>query len=322
MNNYQNKLDDIVNLIDKGTLEKRNYIIVGDNASGKSEILLSFMQRKGSQLVYFIDSVNRTFDPAKVELQSKSYQYMNLTPDCVISDRIACNNFNLCDTFKALSCIEQLYSKYKEKLTNMCKCFLGTNIHIEREQLEAGLIENKVIIDGEEAKLSSGYQAVMRIFCEILYFYDVMEAQNWQHAVVVIDEIDEYLSPRYSARILNFLQKEFAELNFVVTTHSIDLVENTENTDIIVINDTSYMVHGSEELKNDILVDDIFTALFFKEKMVHISDNDIIDESLRRLLSLKIAGEWNEVAENELQNIKQRKVSPHQQMLCKQIEEW
>ncbi len=62
-----------------------------------------------------------------------------------------------------------------------------------------GIPENVVMIDRSRAKLSSGYQAVLRLFCEILHFCEVMEERKWFRGLVVIDEIDEYLSPKYSA---------------------------------------------------------------------------------------------------------------------------
>ena len=56
--------------------------------------------------------------------------------------------------------------------------------------------------------LSSGYQAIIRILLELLYYQDMeIKVNALQNAWVVIDELDEYLSPRYSAAILRFLKK-------------------------------------------------------------------------------------------------------------------
>lgn len=69
-------------------------------------------------------------------------------------------------------------------------------------------------VDDAEVQLSSGYQAVIRLFCEICYFNDVMQSKNWTQGVVVIDEIDEYLSPKNSAEILNYIQRKFPQCCF------------------------------------------------------------------------------------------------------------
>lgn len=44
-------------------------------------------------------------------------------------------------------------------------------------------------------------------------------------AVVVIDEVDKYLSPLYTARIFPYLQERFPCYTFCVTTHARDLLK-------------------------------------------------------------------------------------------------
>lgn len=91
-----------------------------------------------------------------------------------------------------------------------------------------------------------------------------MKVQRLEKGIVVIDEIDEYLSPKYSAEILNFLHDEFSNIHFIVTTHSLDLVETTENATIIVINKCTYATYTSEFLRDTVSANDIFTNLFLK----------------------------------------------------------
>lgn len=322
MNNYQIMINRITDIICNNALNGQNYILIGDNSSGKSEVLHNVVENKLNQAVYFIDSVNRTFDAGKVELISKAYKNVKFDSEYVVSERINPFNFNLQDTFKAATCIEQLYDKYKDRLTLMCKMFLNREFKIVRENLEAGLTENRVLIDGMGVKLSSGYQAVIRIFCEILYFSDVMKDRKWDRGFVVIDEIDEYLSPKYSAQIFNFLQEEFPELDFLITTHSLDLVKSANNANLIILRDATYEIYTVQKMKDVVSADDIFTKLFFEDRMIHKSDDDSIDEMLRRLLNLKVAGLWDENAQDELQKIGSEKMQPHQKMIYKQIEEW
>ncbi len=322
MNDYQNMIDRITGTVCENSTEGQNYILIGDNSSGKSEILRNVVEKKRNQAIYFIDSVNRTFDTNKIELESKAYKNVKLDSEYVITERISPFNFNLRDTFKVATSIEQLFDKYSVRINSMCRLFLDRDIRIVRENLEVGLVENKVIIDRIETKFSSGYQAVVRLFCEILFFCDVMESKKWNRGFVVIDEIDEYLSPKYSAKILNFLQEQFSQLNFLVTTHSLDLVEFTINTNLIILRDLTYEIYTSEQLENTVSVDDIFTTLFFDENMIHRSNNDLNDEKLRVLLNLKISELWDEKAQEELQAMDYEKLQPHQKMIYKQIEEW
>lgn len=320
MNNYQEMISRITELIDEN--RGMTYILIGDNSSGKSEVLRKVVEKNLGQAVYFIDSVNRTFDVNKVELVGKFYKNMKPDSQRVVSDRIDPFNFNLQDTFSAAASIEQLYDKYSDVLGKMCVEFLEKELRIIRESLEAGLSENKVLLNGMEVTLSSGYQAVLRLFCEVLFFADVMQEKSWLRGLVVIDEIDEYLSPKYSAKILNYLREKFSQVDFLVTTHSLDLVECTKDAKIIVIKDLVYDVYTSQEIEDTVSADDIFTDLFFDERKIHRSDNDLTDEVLRRLLNMKIAGLWDGKAETELQELKSTELQTHQKMICRQIEEW
>lgn len=322
MNSYQVMIQKVTEVICEHVSEGQNYILIGDNSSGKSEILRNVIEKKMAQSVYFIDSVNRTFDVNNVELVSKSYQHIKFDAKNVTADRINAFNFNLRDTFHAASCIEQLYDKYSSEITDMCETFLHKKFCIVRKNLGAGVAENKILMDGTEIQLSSGYQAIFRLFCELLFFDDVMQENKEEQGLVVIDEIDEYLSPKYSAQILNYLQEQFPKINFLVTTHSLDLVKCTRNTALIIIKDATYEIYANREVESVVSAEDIFTNLFFEEMKEHSSENDEIDEQLRKLLNLKIAGMWDETAQIELQKLKEEGTQAHQKMICKQIEEW
>lgn len=323
MNSYQSLVNRITELVCENSLNGQNYILIGDNSSGKSEILKNVIEKMlGDEAVYFIDSVNRTFDAKRVVLESDAYENIKYDSIKVVQDRIHPFNFNLQDTFSVATSIEQLYSKYCDQITVLCQLLLKRNIQIERVSIEAGLVENRVMIDGEDTKLSSGYQAILRMLCEIFFFCDAMKEKKWANGFVVIDEIDEYLSPKYCALIFNFLQEQFPQLNFLVTTHSLDLVEQSENAKLIVLRNSSFNIYTTDELKDLVSVDDIFTTLFFEDTVIHKSNDDAIDEKLRLLLNLKIAELWDEKAENDLEVIQHRDLKPHQKMICKQIKEW
>ena len=225
------------------------------------------------------------------------------------------------DTFAAASRIEHLYVKYRRQIEKFCESFLNKKFTIEREDDGVGNPENVVKIDGEIMTLSSGYQALIRIFCEILFFSDCMKVQRLEKGIVVIDEIDEYLSPKYSAEILNFLHDEFSNIHFIVTTHSLDLVETTENATIIVINKCTYATYTSEFLRDTVSANDIFTNLFFENRKLHVSDNDDMDNQLCQYLNSKVAGMWDEKMQEELEQINLEDLKPHQRLIFKQIKE-
>ena len=323
MDSYYNMIGKVTSLICDNQKEGYSYILVGDNSSGKSEILQKVIKKEKSKAVYFIDSVNRTFKISDVELAGKFYENVKFDLNQILEMRLNPLNFNLQDTFDAVYRIECLYAKYETRLVKMFKEFLGRDISIKKKVIEeVGVTENIVIIDGEEVNLSSGYQAILRVFCEIVFFCDVMKVNNWERGLVVIDELDEYLSPRYSAEILNYLQTQFPDMNFLVTTHSLDLVKSTKNMNLIVIGESDYEGYTGQQLEDSMLAEDIFTNLFFEERKIHKSEDDSIDKELRRLLNIKIAQIWNEEYQKEFDALPFDTMTPHQKIIYKQIEGW
>ena len=120
MSYYHNMIKKVTNTICDNQKENNNYILVGDNSSGKSEILQSVIERKKDGAIYFIDSVNRTFKVNDVELIGKSYENMSFDLRPILEMRLDPLNFNLQDTFGVVSCIERLYAKYEQQLIRMC----------------------------------------------------------------------------------------------------------------------------------------------------------------------------------------------------------
>jgi hypothetical protein len=48
------------------------------------------------------------------------------------------------------------------------------------------------------------------------------------HAIVLIDEIDTYLHPEWQRTVLNVLVREFPNIQFIITTHSVDVLANIQ----------------------------------------------------------------------------------------------
>ena len=95
-----------------------------------------------------------------------------------------------------------------------------------------GIKEKEVRFAPEsEGTLSSGIQALVRMFLELLYLNDMVE----NHVMVVIDKIDEFLSPANAGKILNFLIARFSKMKFLVSTHSSELVKNSKHCNIMIL---------------------------------------------------------------------------------------
>jgi len=298
-------------------LKYKNTIIVGDNSSGKSEILRQLLinQEVG---YYFIDSVNRSFNYEKVSNSDD----LEETYKSVVKYRLNENNFNLVDTFDlyktGTDVIEKVYFNYQEELKRLLKSFLGVDFQITIKKDE--IIGEKKVLDIDEGieKLSSGYQAIIRLFLELIYFEDSLE-DDIKNPVVVIDEINEFLSAKNEERILPFLTNRFSNMNFIITTHSADVIASSIDFNIIVLSHNDYQCLDGNDFSSVTDVREIFEKVY---NINHDNETHDIEILLRHLLNAKISETWTEVEEEKLKNIYEDALSNSQKLILSQIVNW
>ncbi|EHI98974.1 AAA ATPase [Clostridium sp. DL-VIII] len=308
---YASLLNKVIKIMeDSGN---KNWIIIGDNSIGKSEVLRGYVTK--NKEAYYIDSVNRGFDIRKVILQD--IESFSITSRQIIDTRIKDEFYNLTDSFGGNDHIERLYPLYKDKLKSLFKNYLDVDFSIEREGYEEGYGEGPLIckIDNIKAELSSGYQALARIFSELIFYKDIIKEKG----IIVIDEIDEFLSPKNSANILNFLISEFPGNNFIVSTHSGDLIANTNAASIIALEKENFSILDSNDFTTLTEVNTLFHKLFNNQER---EKDHLVDDKLQRLFDLKIIGKWTEEEEIEFSNIDFNNLTSVQKLIHKQIEEW
>jgi len=101
--------------------------------------------------------------------------------------------------------------------------------------------DTQVIIDtmGRRAPLSEmsvGYKSVVAlatdIIRELFYYYDNTE---FAHAVVLIDEIETHLHPRWKMRIMSLLREAFPKVQFIVSTHDPLCLRGMFNGEVFVL---------------------------------------------------------------------------------------
>lgn len=121
---YQNMLEEVKNKIVKNEFKYKNSIIVGDNSSGKSELLKWILEDRANGY-YFIDSINRKFDYTKVSRTDNlpETSYIN-----VVRFRVNDDRFNLEDSFDiygtGMGAIEQVYFNFENSIKNMFEEFV------------------------------------------------------------------------------------------------------------------------------------------------------------------------------------------------------
>lgn len=261
---YRNIIDNIKDSILSNKGSHSNWIIIGDNSSGKSELLKEIVETiKESR--YYIDSVNRFFDTGNVSLKGEEVT-SKITPERVVVERLKENKFNLNDSFGETEKIWDMYPLYEKRLTELIKKFLIIDFEIKRIKLSLGGESNpKVFINGIENQLSNGYQAIVRLFAELLYFCEI----SVRTGTVIIDEIDELLSPSNASKLFEFITEEFMDQRFILSTHSSDLLASSKDYNLVVLQSDSYSVYDGNDFCS---ITDVDTLLLKTYKGSYIKD--------------------------------------------------
>ena len=301
-------------LLNRG-LKYGDSVIIGENSCGKSLLLRLLVQKAGkTDSIYFLDAVNRGFDVGKVVRETKKPAYKRT----IIDTRIQDDFFNLKDSFNCFGTmterIEQIYYPYEEKLQDLFE-----KLTDERFRLIPGDVFGEVEFKEGRGLLSSGYQAIVRILLELLYYQDkCVEEKGIERAVVIIDELDEFLSSGYAYKIFPFLKEQFPQMDFIVTTHSGDLVAGAQNANLIVLDEKGYEVMDINDCQSISEVQIIFDRVFGG----HMPQASETENILRRLFNNKINQAWTEGDQRQLEELKRENLTASQQLIYKQILEW
>ncbi len=310
-----NMMEQIIHKTFQGKLPYVDCVVIGDNSSGKTLLLKLFIEKVRNDIaVYFIDAVNRGFDVKKISQTTRKPEYKKTILDTRLKDEY----FNLVDSFNCFGTfterIEIIYKLYEKEVQDLFCELTNDRFHI--------LCDNplgEVDFGNGKGLLSSGYQAIIRILLELVYFQD-MEVQKkaLNSAWIVIDELDEYLSPRYSSVFLEFLKEKFSWGKWLVTTHSCDLVAHTQDSNLIILEEGNVEVVDINDYPSvseaQIIFERVFGSLGTPESE--------IENVLRRLFNNKMNQAWGEKEEECLEQLEKRKLTASQQIIVRQIREW
>ena len=230
---YQESINSVLDrIMEKGFLHD-HIIVVGDNSCGKSYMLRELVEKlvANNSQVYFLDAVNRGFDIEYVLINGEA-------PDFgidIVNTRIREDYFNTKDSFAYAAHdterVERIYSTYEKNVQKNFRQLTGDGFEIIYDESP-----RKIRMKEEEGVLSSGYQALIRMLLEIEYFQrSCVKRRRKKDAWIIIDEIDEFLSPRNARKLLPFLIGKFPAMRFVVSTHSCDVVASMKEANIVVL---------------------------------------------------------------------------------------
>lgn len=315
MGQSKNTLETAVDLLVQNSLPHKNTIIIGDNAAGKSKVIKCYVKHRleQKQMIYYMDAVNRYFSVSSISASPKKLVFSNLITETRIKDE----NFNLEDTWSYYGTpterIEMIYNLYENEVQEMFCDFTGINFRIFLKESQDVEFKNGII-----GKLSSGYQALLRMFLEMIYIRHTLEKEA--DMVVVIDEADEFLSPKNARKLYDFLIKRFPDLSFIFSTHSVDFIAGAAKANILILKDTDIEVLDADDYQDVSDVAAIFKEVFGNDQ--EKGNAERTDEKLRLLINNRIASVWSENEEKMLNEIEESELSAAQKLIYHQIKEW
>lgn len=166
-------------------------------------------------------------------------------------------------------------------------------VHFFRQGNEI-VVESAGVRDTLEA-LSSGYQAVLALALDIM---SVMR-RGWQdmasaEGIVLIDEIDAHLHPRWKMRIIQRLREVFPRLQFIATSHEPLTLRGLERDEVVVFKRTlsgsvKIITADTEDLPSprNMTVGQLLTSDFFGLNSAEDLEMDTLFEEYYRLLAMK-----------------------------------
>ncbi|WP_411679608.1 AAA family ATPase [Clostridium thailandense] len=111
--------------------------------------------------------------------------------------------------------------------------------------------------------LSAGYQSLIWMVLEIAYRMSVlnpnllMDATDKTNGIVLIDELDLHLHPKWQWRVITALRETFPRIQFIATTHSPIILASCKNERVISIDSDMNIDYRSSSYGlpiNDVLV--------------------------------------------------------------------
>lgn len=91
------------------------------------------------------------------------------------------------------------------------------------------------------SKLSAGYQSLLWMVMDLAYrvcmLNPELESRDQIMGIVLIDEIDLHLHPKWQWNVIDALQKTFVGVQFIIATHSPIVISASKNANLILLDD-------------------------------------------------------------------------------------
>lgn len=127
-----------------------------------------------------------------------------------------------------------------EAIQALMKDLLGLDLPEDFHLTDTGLkVKGSWGIEGMN-QLGDGYQATITWILDLISWWFLRESNNdtykWEpesiEAIVIVDEIEQHLHPKWQRRLLPLLMEKFPKIQFIISTHSPLVASSCENVDV------------------------------------------------------------------------------------------
>ena len=144
--------------------------------------------------------------------------------------------------------------------------------------------EELVYVDDEQeiaiSKLSAGYQSLLWLVMDLAYRTCIlnpeMRDRSEINGIVLIDEVDMHLHPKWQWNIIKALQTTFPHVQFIITTHSPMVISSAKDANIILLDEDKEITYLADSYGYN--VDDV---LVYRQESV--SRPKVVQELIRKI---------------------------------------
>ena len=139
---------------------------------------------------------------------------------------------------------------------------LFSELRVERVGAKSKFMIKKGSEDFEIAQLSDGEKMLLLLICDIArrltlanYVQSITQPFNFNFlqgsGIVLIDEIDMHLHPKWQRNVLRALTKTFPNIQFIATTHSPQVLSRVQRESVRVLDDGKILMISSNPIGRD-----------------------------------------------------------------------
>lgn len=133
----------------------------------------------------------------------------------------------------------------RDAIERMIKGYSNLRIELQPSRM---IMTNQEGVDLQIEQLSGGYKAVLSVVADIAKRLSIANPDSdnplEEEAVILIDELDLHLHPKWQKNIVNDLKRTFPKCQFIISTHSPFIIQSLNADELFDINEMKYADEG------------------------------------------------------------------------------